>query len=474
MSRALVSSIVLVLFASCGVMPARAEIEGPRIGFSPHLGAALWLDDIDLATDVLFGGRVGLGMNPWVGIEGTIDVTPTHLDGDSDAFERVTHASLGVIFRLLPYRAWTPYLVGGYANLHFDPSGGGESNIRGFEAGGGFEVRLLSAPGRRVDLRVDARNVFLDADAPSLYADSIQNTLLLTAGLNFTMGGSPRDTDGDGVPDRLDACGGTPPGATVDARGCPSDSDGDGIFDGIDRCPDTQAGALVDAYGCPVDSDGDGVFDGIDRCPDTPARAIVDARGCPIDSDGDGVYDGLDRCPETPAGAVVDESGCPIDSDGDGVYDGIDRCPDTPSGVKVDERGCPIPTSIRETELLDTGLIRLSNVRFESGKATLRPESYVVLREVGAILARWPQLRIEIGGHTDSIGPEDFNLRLSEQRAQAVYEWLVENFPSASTSQYIVRGYGESRSIATNDTAEGRAENRRVEFRVLNREVLEQ
>lgn len=456
--------------------PARAtDLEGPRIGFSPHAGAAFWLDDIDLATDVLFGGRIDLGFGPYFGIEGTVDLTPTHRKGDSDAFDRVTHASGGVILRLAPHHVVSPYLVGGYANLHFDPSGGGEQNIRGWEAGGGVEIRVAGGAGRRVDLRLDARNVFLSADEPSPYADTIQNTLLVTAGLRFAMGPGPRDEDGDGVFDREDECPQSPALALVDARGCPLDGDGDGVFDGLDRCPATVAGALVDASGCALDSDDDGVPDGIDQCPGTPPLASVDASGCGKDGDGDGVLDGIDRCPDTAPGASVDPStGCTLDGDGDGVPDGIDVCEGTPPNVAVDERGCPVPTSRRESELLDTGMIRLSTVRFQSGKAELRPESYDSLREVGLILAKWPQLRIEIGGHTDSVGAEDFNQKLSEERAQAVFRWLLENFPSASTSQYTVRGYGESRSIDTNDTPEGRAENRRVEFRVLNRETLRQ
>jgi OOP family OmpA-OmpF porin len=91
--------------------------------------------------------------------------------------------------------------------------------------------------------------------------------------------------------------------------------------------------------GAPADSDGDGVPNRLDRCPDTPRGAQVDPRGCPLDSDGDGVFDGLDMCPGTPAGARVDPRGCPLDSDGDGVFDGLDQCPDTPRGARVDARG---------------------------------------------------------------------------------------------------------------------------------------
>ena len=222
-----------------------------------------------------------------------------------------------------------------------------------------------------------------------------------------------------------------------------------------------------------LDSDKDGVPDRLDKCPCTPCGARVDEYGCPIDSDGDGVYDGLDKCPGTPKGALVDKKGCPKDSDGDGVYDGIDRCPNTPSGKKVDERGCPVETSETEKAFLNTGLIRSSNIMFELEKAELKPESEEVIDEIGNILVQWPDLEIEIGGHTDSAGEEGFNQKLSEDRAKAVFEYLVKNFPALDPDNLSVKGYGESKPVASNDTPEGRAKNRRVEFRCLNAEEMQ-
>jgi OOP family OmpA-OmpF porin len=220
------------------------------------------------------------------------------------------------------------------------------------------------------------------------------------------------------------------------------------------------------------DTDGDGVVDSDDRCPGTPSGAVVDEFGCPLDSDGDGVYDGIDRCPDTPKGAKVDKKGCPLDSDGDGVYDGIDRCPNTPKGVEVDEKGCPVETSEKEEEFLDTGMIRESNILFELGKADLKPESKAVLDEIGKILVQWPDLKIEIGGHTDPQGAEDFNQKLSDDRAAAVFAYLKANFPKINEDNFTTKGYGESKPIASNDTKEGRAQNRRVEFKCLNLEEL--
>jgi OOP family OmpA-OmpF porin len=251
------------------------------------------------------------------------------------------------------------------------------------------------------------------------------------------------------------------------------DADGDGVPDEADQCPGTPAGATVDARGCPLDSDGDGVYDGIDRCPDTGAGILVDKKGCAKDSDSDGVPDGPDKCPDTPRGADVDASGCPSDADGDGVYDGIDRCPNTPKGQEVDKYGCPVEMSDTETEFLDTGMIRTSNVRFASGKADLKSESHAVLDEIGGILVQWPSLEIEIGGHTDSQGSESFNQKLSEDRANSVRDYLLKKYPGIDAGNLTVKGYGESMPVASNDTDDGRAKNRRVEFTVLNKETLQ-
>jgi len=191
----------------------------------------------------------------------------------------------------------------------------------------------------------------------------------------------------------------------------------------------------------------------------------VDDRGCPSDTDGDGVVDGVDQCPSTPAGASVDSSGCPVDGDQDGVPDGIDQCPNTAPGTEVDETGCP--RSQVQEELEEKGRVILHNVYFDFNKSTLRPDSKPALDEVGNALVKHPRLRIEIQGHTDAVGPAAYNQRLSQRRAQAVLDYLMANFPSLDRGAFVVRGYGESQPIATNATAEGRQENRRVEFVVL-------
>ncbi|MDH4036630.1 MAG: OmpA family protein [Candidatus Krumholzibacteria bacterium] len=249
------------------------------------------------------------------------------------------------------------------------------------------------------------------------------------------------------------------------------DSDGDRVLDRNDACPGTPRGAIVDANGCPLDTDGDGVPDGIDRCAETPRGAMVDRHGCPQDSDGDGIADGLDRCARTPRGAIVDAHGCPQDSDGDGVADGIDECPGTSTELAVNKKGCPVLIGEVGQQFLDGDAVAF-NIAFSSGKAEIQPSSYAFLDSVGVVLNDWPEAKVEIGGHTDSQGAATFNQQLSEKRAQAVKDYLTSKYKRIRPRNLTPVGYGESQPVATNDTPEGRARNRRVEFRLTNASEL--
>jgi outer membrane protein OmpA-like peptidoglycan-associated protein len=242
----------------------------------------------------------------------------------------------------------------------------------------------------------------------------------------------------------------------------PGDADGDSVTDALDRCPDTPQGATVDQQGCPKDSDGDGVFNGIDACPGTPHGASVDSRGCPSDADRDGVPDGIDQCPDTPRGASVDAKGCPSDSDNDGVYDGLDYCPGTPAGKPVDARGCPEPG--KSAAIFEGGKKKLvlEGVNFETNSAKLTSDSSEALDRVARSLKDWPDVKVEIGGYTDSVGSEAHNLSLSKARAQSVLDYLVKR--GIDSSRLVAKGYGETDPIADNGSAAGRAKNRRVEL----------
>ena len=206
------------------------------------------------------------------------------------------------------------------------------------------------------------------------------------------------------------------------------------------------------------DGDGDRVFDSIDECPNTPVGTAVNPRGCSLDSDMDGVPTDKDRCPATRAGAEVDIYGCDNDTDKDGVPDHRDKCPDTRAGARIDANGCEIKD-----------IINLPGVNFETGFDILLPGTEYVLQEAAATLNRYPELQIEVAGHSDDVGNAASNEGLSERRAKTVRHFLIQY--GVAEDRLTFRGYGESQPIADNSTAEGRATNRRVELRLVNRET---
>ena len=200
----------------------------------------------------------------------------------------------------------------------------------------------------------------------------------------------------------------------------------------------------------PPDSDGDGVVDANDKCPNTPAGRRVNAEGCELDSDGDGVVDAVDRCPNTPAGRKVNEVGCELDSDNDGIIDGVDKCPNVYAKTAD---GCPDAAPKKLT---------LEGVNFDNAKATLTPESFATPDAAAATLKEWGDVRVEVAGHTDSVGKDSYNLALSQRRAESVRQYLIGK--GVAAHRLFARGYGETRPVADNATEEGRLQNRRVEL----------
>jgi OOP family OmpA-OmpF porin len=153
---------------------------------------------------------------------------------------------------------------------------------------------------------------------------------------------------------------------------------------------------------------------------------------------------------------VVDEFGCARDDDNDGVPDHVDRCPNTVSGARVDISGCAIQD-----------VIRLQGVNFETGINVILPGGEPVLRAAAATLNLYPDVQIEVAGHTDSVGNEETNRTLSQQRAEVVRQLLIDF--GVDENRLTAVGYGESQPIQDNVTSVGRAANRRVELRILDR-----
>ncbi len=234
------------------------------------------------------------------------------------------------------------------------------------------------------------------------------------------------------------------------------DSDADGVADDIDKCLGTPRGIEVDRYGCPKDSDGDGVADGLDDCPGTEpaARGKIDIFGCPVDSDFDGIPDYKDGCPTNPVGAQVDPTGCPLDGDRDGVPDGLDDCPTTLIGIPVDKFGCMDLTIFSKPMVLRPD--------YEPGGFEIDAKTKTRVESLARALVLVPEIRLEINGYTDDIGVDAANLKLSEKRANRIRDYLVVY--GVLGDRITIIGRGETNFIASNQTAEGRSKNRRIEI----------
>ncbi|NRD47175.1 OmpA family protein [Corallococcus exiguus] len=247
------------------------------------------------------------------------------------------------------------------------------------------------------------------------------------------------------------------------------DSDGDGVPDVRDRCPTQPEDKddFEDFDGCPdPDNDGDGVADGDDMCPNKPGPK--ENKGCPVepdkDTDGDGVIDPLDKCPLVPG--LKDFDGCP-DTDFDEIPDGEDDCPDVAG--PPENNGCPYDAP--PYVVVESDRIRIKgNILFETGSAVIQKQSYPLLDEVATVLAKNPTLGpVQIEGHTDNKGSRALNVDLSNRRAKSVLEYLTKK--GIDRKRLTSQGFGFDRPIATNDTALGRAKNRRVDFKLVKSEL---
>jgi outer membrane protein OmpA-like peptidoglycan-associated protein len=280
------------------------------------------------------------------------------------------------------------------------------------------------------------------------------------------------DNDKDGIADVDDGAPNEPEDMDqyADTDGVPDpDNDGDGILDAADQCPveaETQ-NSYEDSDGCPdtvPDSDGDGLADNADQCINEAEDldSFSDEDGCPDpDNDEDGVVDTSDRCVNT--AGPVENHGCPdTDRDGDTVVDRLDNCPDEPGSV--DNSGCKKQQLVK----ISTGKLEiLEKVYFQTNRAVLRSRSFGVLRNVAAVLQSHPEInQVQVEGHTDDKGNDEKNLTLSQKRAEAVVEFLVEQ--GIAPERLVPLGFGETQPIDTNDTAAGRQKNRRVEFNILD------
>ena len=417
--------------------------------------------------------------------------------------------SLGIDFVLIEPLALS--ILGGFDGFNVGPKDG----LRSIFVGGGFRLRLLAdRNGAAFDDGTAAGEMWLDAhfayytydyedhggyniglgyelalwDGVNLgpyvrfhhtpIGDGL-NFAMLAAGVTISFGGKfePDDIDGDGIWDDKDECPRDPEDKDgfEDEDGCPdNDNDGDGILDADDECPD-EAGVESNA-GCPDDDlDRDGIPNDVDKCPNEAEDfdGFEDEDGCPDeDNDGDGIPDADDQCPNEAEDldGFEDEDGCPDeDNDGDGIPDADDQCPNEPETFngEDDEDGCPDLVRVVGQQIKI-----LQKVYFATNKSKILEKSFPVLDEVAKIIQLKEKIRVRVEGHTDDRGRDKKNMKLSQARADSVVAYLVEK--GVAEDRLISEGKGENEPIADNDTAEGQARNRRVEFHIISKAEDEQ
>jgi outer membrane protein OmpA-like peptidoglycan-associated protein/opacity protein-like surface antigen len=453
-------ALLVVLAGTCVALaghPAAAEGVQVEVGvtggvhfFSTHseLGVA---DDDSLTSPKnapLFGLRLGLLVHPMFGIEleGVGIPTKDRHNGDS-AF--IIGARGHLIYNIAPGQIAggkiVPFVLAGAGTMNLaSTSGNGtydslkKDTDFEFHAGAGVKFAL----NQLIHLRLDARAI----GAPNTSDNGFSPEFELMGGIGFAFGGEE-----------------APP--PVAAPALVRDTDGDGIADDTDRCP-TQPGPREN-NGCPeTDRDGDTVVDRKDKCPDKAGP--VAREGCPEeDKDNDGIGDDTDKCPTEPEDMdkFEDEDGCPDpDNDKDGVLDEKDKCPtepETKNGYQDDD-GCPdeVPATVKKF----TGVVK--GINFRRNSADIKASSFPLLKEAVKVFRDYPDLRVEISGHTSDEGKRDFNMKLSRKRAESVKGFLV----SAGIDEKRIGtvGYGPDRPIADNTTKEGQEKNRRIEFRLLS------
>lgn len=250
-----------------------------------------------------------------------------------------------------------------------------------------------------------------------------------------------------------------------------TDTDKDGIRDSDDRCPTRKEDfdGYQDDDGCPdLDNDQDGILDVNDKCPQQPEDfdGYQDEDGCPdLDNDQDGIPDVKDDCPNVAEDmdGFQDQDGCPDpDNDADGITDDKDQCPNKAETINgyQDQDGCP--DTAPQVNLQQNTPTILKGVNFSPSSAVLTENAKRIIDTVVERMVDNREMRIEIGGYTDSEGDSNYNLQLSQKRATSVKDYIVQS--GIAADRVVAVGYGEQEPIAPNTTAEGRAKNRRIEI----------
>ena len=397
---------------------------------------------------------------------------------DAKQFINYVDIPLNVVYKI-PIRDKTKFFLGGGPYLSFFYSGleRKETYLKNgkFETEENTDLPIGNGPGKykTFDLGVNGTagiefgGLFIAANYSrgltdmytATYEGSFKNqvigvTLGIFIGKPIPLVDPPKDTDKDGIVDNEDSCV-AEPGPLV-TKGCP-DTDADGITDREDKCP-TEKG-LASNFGCPLrDTDRDGITDDKDKCVTVPGVAKYE--GCPIpDADNDAINDEDDKCPTVPG--LGRYHGCPIpDTDGDGVNDEEDKCVNEPG--LIENSGCP---EIKK-EIIQKVEFAARKIQFNFAKATLLKESEKILDEIADLLIGQPELKLDIEGHTSHDGTFNANMKLSNERAQTVKNYLIVK--GVDPSRLSSQGFGPTKPLNEGKTEKERAINRRVELKLRN------
>ena len=482
--KILKTALIALLFLA-GVVSA--QIKAHSIDISPFIGIYAFEQnmDIDLEHKGYLGMRLGYNITSDWAVETTFGYSRTQtLENWRTPYGWTLKEDTGVdywlfhldgLYYITPQNQVTPYVAIGFGANNVDPAGFDSNITPMINYGGGFKYSLNELFAFRGDVRhLLAIDQFGDFES---MGKDVHNQLSIDVGLTCAIGGESSDIDKDGIPNKKDKCPTVPEDKDgfEDLDGCPDlDNDKDGIPDLKDKCPNVpeDLDGFEDEDGCPdLDNDKDGILDVDDKCPNEPEDfdGFQDEDGCPdLDRDGDGIQDVDDKCPDDPEDfdGFEDEDGCPeLDNDKDGILDPVDKCPneaETFNGFE-DEDGCPDAVILKKDDT-----INLDNIYFKTGKAELTSASFPTLDSVKRIFIDNPGIKIQIEGHTDSQGSAKFNESLSQKRAESVMNYLTSKL-NIHSSQLDAVGFGEAKPIADNKKKEGRAKNRRIEFRVISK-----
>ena len=411
----------------------------------------------DIPAQLLFPDQV---------CDGGMNVTNATCPGDVTGFDPVEYDDLitGGVAASIRFAKSAELVAEAYAGQI--ASSIGDSGTLGIEAIGGLKIYVED-------------NSYLLLAGGVGPVESV-NSADIRAVLGFIFEPSIGDRDGDGYKDDVDECPDEPEDFDhfEDEDGCPEpDNDRDGILDVDDECPlvPEDHDGDADDDGCPEgnigDRDGDGILDNVDQCPDDPEDrdGFQDEEGCPDpDNDNDGILDVDDLCPNNPEDkdGFEDEDGCPDpDNDKDRILDVDDACPNDPETYNgfEDEDGCPDRGNviIEENEI-----IILEKIYFATDSAEILPRSFPIVDAVAATLIGNPQITlVEVQGHADERGADDYNLRLTADRAASVVQALGQR--GVDLSRLRSAGYGERCPVDPGHNAVAWDKNRRVEFKII-------